>query len=372
MIQSGMNMKTVWWVLGLLACLALIFLRLPPEVGPAMPAAGAGNPIPARDSPGSGFDASPRPPTNPKQSGDRLHALLDRLFSAEGIKQAVTVVQIRAFLERNRGRADAYLAAFHADGETNWLVQAAQRHPDDPQVQFAMIAGRVDPEHQREWIERLKQSDPDNPMASYFSASDYFQAGNPEAALRDLAEAVGKHDFRDYVSETIQSAEGLYLESGYSPVEAKILAGLNLQLPHVTTVRNLGRDLNRLRQGYLDAGDTGTATAVSEVTWQLGRQFSGEAGGRYLLNELVGLALEGSALKGLPGDFAADYLPGTVAEIQAGQQARKAAVQEANKVLTPDLMLSLSEQEWMSFFDRRNLQGERAALQWIRTRRDGQ
>lgn len=290
---------------------------------------------------------------------------LNRL-SEGGVTNVATDIQINAFLERNRGSADAYLAAMHADHSTNRLVEAALRNPDDPRIQMQMIARNLNPEDRRAWIERLKESAPDNPLAWYYSANEHLRAGERDAAFQDLAEAEGMRSFDDYVRDTIQAAEELYLDSGYSPAQAKALAAINTQMPHLQQMRDLGRQLGELGQSYAQAGDTQSAEAIAALNWRLGEQFTSSAGDHFLLNELVGMVIQRDAVQSLPQDSTYGFLPGTPEELLAGYEAERQRIKAAGQSF--DLIYTLDEQQLIHYFDRQKLYGERAALDWLITR----
>jgi len=103
------------------------------------------------------------------------------------------------------------------------LNEAMQKFPDDPQVAFeAALRKEVPPEDKRHWLDILKKSAPDNPLADYLSALEYFNSGQTDQAVQELIAASGKTKFTDYFLDRMQANEEAFRAAGYSEVETRV------------------------------------------------------------------------------------------------------------------------------------------------------
>jgi hypothetical protein len=108
-----------------------------------------------------------------------------------------------------------------------------QKYPDDPQVAFeAALRKDASPEETRQWLDSLKKSAPDNPLANYLSAFNYFNMGQPDLAVQELVAASGKSRFQDYSVDRLIADEEAYRSAGYPEAETRLGATLALALPN--------------------------------------------------------------------------------------------------------------------------------------------
>ena len=84
--------------------------------------------------------------------------------------------QIEAYLRQNHRNVESLLAAFQVSHDPAYLREAATNAPNEPVVQFAVIANDIFPDEQRKWIDAFKASSPDNALPWYLSAQDYFKS----------------------------------------------------------------------------------------------------------------------------------------------------------------------------------------------------
>ena len=83
-----------------------------------------------------------------------------------------------------------------------------EKYPGDPAVAFeAVFKKDASPTERREWLEAFKKAAPENPMADYLSALDYFKSGLTDQAVQELIAASGRQGFADYTVERIQTDE---------------------------------------------------------------------------------------------------------------------------------------------------------------------
>ena len=109
--------------------------------------------------------------------------------------------RVEEYLARHRRDAASLLAAFHALQDTNLLLEAATNFPNDPQLQWTIVAEDAFPQDRRKWLDAFKTSSPSNSLANYLSAQDDFKNQQPEAAMKEMTAAAGKSQFADYSME---------------------------------------------------------------------------------------------------------------------------------------------------------------------------
>jgi hypothetical protein len=254
-----------------------------------------------------------------------------------------------------------------ATQKTNYIRLAAELFPNDPRVQYAVVTHDVFPEAKREWLDRFKQSAPDNSIADYLSAREYLKAGDRENALKDLANAAGKSHFDDYTREQVQNAEEAQLSAGRSVVEAKIAANSEIHLPQMAMFKNLAQEIQGMQKEYVGTGDTASAETLAQWGHNLAQQLSTGEGSRTLLGQLVGVAIDRIVLNSLPADSQPAFLNGTVQQ----RLDELAAFRKDTRALIADhaqMMTSASENDLINFFDRFKNQGETKAMLWLRNR----
>jgi hypothetical protein len=168
----------------------------------------------------------------------------------------LTVEQLDRYLECNQRSAVSLLAAFRTTGEPELLAEAALKDPDHPQVNFeGALRKDVTPEERRHWLDALKRVAPDNALANYLSAADYFRNAQTDQAVQELVAASGKSEFKDYTRERLQDDEEAYRSAGYSVAESQLLASQLLLLPQLMQTKELSGQMLALANSYHENGD---------------------------------------------------------------------------------------------------------------------
>jgi hypothetical protein len=282
---------------------------------------------------------------------------------------SIPVEAIERYLERNgRDAASLLAAAAVAEGGEAYLREAAERFPDDPRVQWTVLYKNLFPERRRAWLDRFMQSAPEDCLPAYVSARDRFKAGDTAGAVGDLLEANRRPGFDDYTLATIQDVEEAYIESGVSVVQAKLGAFGKAPMPHLVQFKQLGQEMVALREQYLAAGDVASARAMEQMTLGLADRLTTGEGDRFLIGQLVGVAIERQLLDQLPPDGGSELLGMTAAQRAEELSAWKTALKSS----LPDIELLLrqaSEAEAISYFDRLKTVGELEAMRWWQNRR---
>ena len=275
----------------------------------------------------------------------------------------VKLEQLETYLAQNHRSVDALLGALRASGDDTLLKEAKEKFPNDPRVQFAAAFKADSPEEHQQWLEKFKQSDPDNALASYLLAGEHWKAGQPEQALQELTAAAGKGRMENYVVDFIQNAEEAYRAAGLSDGEAKAVAGTSALLPELGKLRQVGRDAVELAKRYQQAGDESSAQAVLQMGLDLSHRFD-QSPQTTLIQELVGIAVERHVLTAMNPNATYGETGQTVQDRINALDARRKTYKELTGQSEP-ILRSMSDQDLAHYFDRVKLYGDVAARRWV-------
>jgi RNA polymerase sigma factor (sigma-70 family) len=318
--------------------------RMPQLPAPQMQMAASVVPSPTADSPSTNFYS---------QLKDKPSKLTSK--------------QIEAYLKANGRSAANLLAAFRTSGDPALLQEAMQKYPNDPQVDFeAVLEKNLSPDEQRQWLNTFEKSAPDNALANYLSALNYFNSGQIDQGVQELSAASGKQ-FNDYTLSRYQDDEEAYLAAGYSQADAEAIASMQETVPQLAQLKQLGLDTVDLANAYSQAGDTASAQAALQMAANLGRSYANPTTGTTgepAISQLVGMAIESIAFNAMDPNSPYGGNGQTVQD-QLNQLAQqKAAIQQLFQQADP-LRQTMSDQDWIIYTDRRMIFGEVAAAQWI-------
>jgi hypothetical protein len=276
--------------------------------------------------------------------------------------------KVEAWLAKHNRNAASLLAAFRAQGDTNYLNEAATNFPNDPHVELAVLARDEFPADRRKWLDLLKASSPHNSLANYFSAQDYFKNGNTDAAVNELLAASGKSQFDNHATEIQLDAEELCLDSGKSSREATSFAMSDMSgedLTELATIKGVDHGIADLMQQKFAAGDADSAANLAQMGMMIGDKLNSGDSGKYLINQLVGTATEAIVLQHLDQNTAYDFLDGqTPAQVLQENKQQKVALRG---MLTnfQAAYPSLTDAELNNYVQRSRIYGEAAAMQWV-------
>jgi hypothetical protein len=332
---------------------------IPPATDPGQQPARSVNRISSR-APQSDVVASPNP--SPSATNNWLARLMSTNPAIELPRETID-----RWLASGRTNAEDLLAARQAGGGTEFLRMALTNFPNDPRVLLAAVALNDGPEATRERLDRFKAAAPDNAMADYLSARDHLKNGRPDEAIADLLAATGKSGFNDYTLDAMQNAEDLYLQSGKSPAEAKMLGVSTALLPQLAQFKGLAQDMAALQRQYMAGGDTASAENLARMGMQLGQQLVAGESSRTLISQLVGAAIERIVLNPLDPAKTYDFLQGSPRDRFAQLDAYRAEVKQ-NTQFFQQWVESANDADLISYSDRLKLYGESAALKWLQTR----
>ncbi|HEY5345362.1 MAG TPA: hypothetical protein VIK62_03350 [Verrucomicrobiae bacterium] len=304
----------------------------------------------------------------PKSAGSRNPAPTNSDEAESAPAPKISREQAEAWLAKHNRNAMSLLAAFRAMGDTNYLNEAATNFPNDPHVELAVLSRDEFPADRRKWLDLFKQSSPSNSLANYFSAEDDFKNGKSDEAVQELLAASGKEQFQNYTMETLLDSEELYSASGKSPMEVTTdsmadMAGENL--PQLATYKRLAQGIGNLEQQYAASGDANSTVNLAQMGMTLANQIQSGDSGKYLINQLVGIADEKIVLSKLDPNTSYDFLDGQT-PTQVMQQLKNQR-KSYNELVTPFLAAypNMTPDEMVNYSERMKIYGETAAMQWV-------
>ena len=315
---------------------------------------------------------APRLPAPPMQAVAPTNPLPAELIPTRNLYALLTnkvsklaAAQVESYLNANRRNAASLLAAFRTTEDPALLQEAMQTYPNDPQVGFeAAIRKDAAPAERRQWLDILKQSAPENALANYLSALDHFKTGQSDQAVQDLIAAAGKSQFNDYSLDRVQADEEAYRAAGYPVADAQVVATSHLLFPQLVQVKELSGKILDLANSYQQAGDGASRQAALQIAVNLGGRYSGGSAGEPLIAQLVGTAVERTALGAMDpnGPYGVN---GQTAQDRLNQLAQqRTAIRELGQQADP-LWQTMSEQDWISYHNRSTAFGEEAAMRWM-------
>jgi hypothetical protein len=139
------------------------------------------------------------PPVDPSAEGLSHTNLIARLLKGEELPK-LSPEQVQSYLEKNHRSVESLLAAFHATDDPAYLREAMERYPADPRLDYVAWRRSQSPEERRQWLDAFKQSAPDNALANYLSARDYFKSGQNENLRRRGGHTVGSEQAQSRVT----------------------------------------------------------------------------------------------------------------------------------------------------------------------------
>jgi len=278
----------------------------------------------------------------------------------------LTHEQAESFLAANGRSAANLLAAFRTTRDASLLQEAMSKFPNDPQVAFeATISSslHLSPAEQRQWLDTFEKSAPNNSMANYLSAANYFDAGDIEHGLQELTAAAGKK-LDDYNTSRAQSDIEAFQGAGYSLVEATQFGTSQLVLPQLSQLKKLAMQSADLASAYRKAGDNDAAQNALQLADNLGRQYATPSTGEPLVSQLVGIAIERVALAGMDPNASYGDNGQTVQDRLNQLVQQRTQIQQMARQ-TESILPSLSPDDLITYKNRWLMLGEQNAEQWL-------
>jgi hypothetical protein len=276
--------------------------------------------------------------------------------------------KVEEYLRKHDRNAASLLAAFHALQDTNYLREAATNFPNDPHVQWTILARDAFPEERRKWLDNFKTSCPTNSLANYLSADNYFQNHHADAAMKEMTAAAGKPQLADYSMDAILDEEDLYRSSGSSATEIRTAGLMDMgddTLHQLAEFKDLARGLQDLQHQYANAGDTASVQALAQMGVNFADRFTTGNSIQFLINKLVSNASEAVVLECLDQNMSYDFLGGeTPAQRLADFKQEGASLRSLSKAAS-SAAANASDDQLNDYWERIKIFGMPAAMQWL-------
>ena len=279
--------------------------------------------------------------------------------------------QAEAYAQQHQRGPEALLAAAQVSHNRTFVREAATKYPRDKRVAMAAVfqSGSTEatggPQERRQCLDAFKSAAPDNALAYYLSAREYFKTGQPMLADKEV-QSVANKPVRDYAVELIDHATDAYLSAGYSEAEATAFAMASLLMPHLAQLKDLGSELVKRAAHYRASGDASSSGKMLQAAIRIGAQLD-STNSLTILQNLVGIAIQQSALKELNADARYENSGRTVqAEIDRLVERRadlRTVAKEFNQ-----LFEQMSDREILNYFNEQKRLGEEAAGRQALTR----
>lgn len=286
---------------------------------------------------------------------------LQRMLDGEIAK--LTPEQIERYVEScGRDASSLIVAAVLSEDRDEWLDEAAERFPDDPEVAAAMLLHRGENPEAVEWIARLKENDPGNSLGYLLAAKSALDGGKLDEALGELAalESTRLNDYRESWQSGFTDA---YRSAGYQGMEAEWLGMFQVPV--------LAGEVSRLSTGIGEAmiaaegrGDRATAEALGRSGMKAAALVGGRGERDLLINQLISVSMERKMLNQLD---AFEFVPGDerlvlerLAEMDERIARIKATIQSHSELLP-----TLTEPELRQYTRRLQTDGELKAMEWL-------
>lgn len=276
--------------------------------------------------------------------------------------------RVEAWLAKHHRNAASLLAAFRALEDTNYLNEAATNFPDNPQVQWAILARNAFPEDRRKWLDSFKASSPSNSLANYLSAQDYLKSGQTNEAVTELLAASGKSQFSTYSTEAFLDGEELNQFAGKTPLESEQLAFSHSMTDMLTedgTLKQLAWSVADLEKQQVAIGDNVSAENLARMGLAFADQIRSGENGKLIINQLIANSSVALALSGLDQNTSYDFLGGqTPSQILQQLKEQKASFKELSQNFGAAYP-NLTEAEMASYLERMKIYGEVEAMRWV-------
>jgi RNA polymerase sigma factor (sigma-70 family) len=301
-------------------------------------------------------------PASVASSGSATNNLRARLM-ANPLK--LTASQLDDYLKKNHRDASSLLAAYRVSHDPALLAEAMQKYPNDAHVDFeALFQTNATPDERRQWLSAFEKSAPDNALANYLSAADYFKSGQADLAMQEITAASGKQSFQDYSMDRLMDDREAYLDAGYSPAEAEVSSATQLMLPQLFQIKDLATAMVNQATSYQQAGDSDSAMAMLQMADYLGSRYATAAPAETEVSQLVGMAVERMALGSMDPTSPYGNDGQTVQDAINQLNQDRAMYDQLNQEAEP-ILENLSDQDYLTYKDRWMAFGEESALRWL-------
>ena len=271
--------------------------------------------------------------------------------------------ELENYLSSRNHSAEACLAAGLILQDTELLKEALDREPSNPHALFTLASREDFPSSQRlAWAAQLHELQPENALASYLIAKLNWEAGEIDSALESLDRAHQQPGFESFASESMMAVTDALRATGSSPGGAALYSSLTSEVPHLSELLSLSRNL----QEYWQEAPPEETAILREQNATLGARLAGSAESEFIISELVGLAIQNNAYENLPQDapFPLDGIDSQ--QLEQSIEQRRTQIRELYQA-DPIEILRTSPDMIEGYAMRVHALGEREALSWLRS-----
>jgi hypothetical protein len=306
----------------------------------------------------SGSTADPHARTQDSQRQPGIRAALSR---------SVSLADLESWLSSKKGDTRTYAKALVTAGlitdDPELIRQGIEADPENPHLLFIGATSPAFSEEERlAMSSRLLAADPENALSGFVSAAHLMAAGQSEAAIQTLREAIEHQRMDDFRIPTQLSTEDAYIAAGLSPNAAKFRSAYDLKCAYLSDLRSLVNSMKGV-EGTMPPED---ASELRQLTALMGQRLSGQSRSGTMIDRMTGIALEEATLIGLPEGAPSPYEGLSVSQARESIAAER---QELRKVMdgfgsAHDLLLN--DPDLMSrYTDHVRLRGELEAAKWL-------
>jgi hypothetical protein len=241
--------------------------------------------------------------------------------------------------------------------------RSKSRATDDISIHFGTHADKT------EWLNRWAANDPQNGAAKLVLAGRLLKDGQTSEAMALFNEGIKKSTFDlGWQSHTVAAQEA-WMAVGKSPLEARVLAAGAVMIPFYSYLQCLAKAVASDVRRLASENRHDEALQLAGQNLAFARQLNADPS-RKLDIKLVADSIEVATLKALPPDTEIGSSGQTAAERCDELRRERTSFPGDLSLDIAKVVPELSNPEIASYFQRLDLMGEAAALEWLRQRLD--
>jgi hypothetical protein len=190
-------------------------------------------------------------------------------------------LEVEAFL-KNQGRTTAnLLAASRLLKDLSYAREAAKLDPKDPAAQLELALRGETPEEKSAALAAFREAAPGNSLGDYLAAHQAFASGDIGAAGAALIQSLDNPLFADYTQKIVAGSEQAFLDAGYEPQPAAVLAMLSIEW---------AQGLIQMQTELIRMADFDAVEPTVIIGLTLGQRLQEQ--GPYMIDRLLGISIE--------------------------------------------------------------------------------
>ena len=234
--------------------------------------------------PRSAADIIPLLQDPPKQMGLTIKEML------AGKVPKLNQLEVEAFL-KNQGRSTTnLLAASRILKDLSYAREAAKLDPKDPAAQLELALRGETPEEKSAALAAFREAAPGNSLGDYLAAHQAFASGDIGAAGAALIQSLDNPLFADYTQKIVAGSEQAFLDAGYEPQPAAVLAMLSIEWAQGQPIREASESLIQLQTELIRMADFDAVEPTVIIGLTLGQRLQEQ--GPYMIDRLLGISIE--------------------------------------------------------------------------------